>query len=174
MSDIQKIKIGEQEYTLKDGSAVAFDEAQELTDEQKTQARANIGAAAEGESAAMQTLTFTGAVDATYDGSEAVSVELPISGWGAGAMKNASLQVNGVASIPASAAKLCNALYIALCITSTAFVYTTIVPTSMLSGTMYIVLPDGYKLAITKTSSGQINIANVSTAAVFLHIYGLI
>lgn len=173
MSDIQKIKIGEQEYTLKDGSAVAFDEAQALTEEQKQQARANIGAAAEGESAAMQTLTFTGAVSATYDGTAAVSVEIPVSGWETSAM-TASLQVNGTVTIPASAAKRCNALYIALCMTSTASVYTTIVPTSMLSGAMYIVLPDGYKLAITKTASGQITIVNLSTSAVLLYIYGLV
>ena len=173
MSDIQKIKIGEQEYTLKDGSAVAFDEAQALTEEQKQQARENIGAAAEGESAAMQTLTFTGAVSATYDGSTAVSVKIPTSGWEA-VLKSAGVNANSYVAIPGSAAKLYHAFYIALCMTSTASVYTTIVPTSMLSGTMYIVLPDGYKLAITKHASGQLNIANTATSTVYLYVYGLV
>lgn len=173
MSDIQKIKIGEQEYTLKDGSAVAFDEAQVLTDEQKARARENIGAAAEGESTAMQTLTLTGAVSATYDGSAAVSVEIPVSGWET-CLKSSGVNANSYVAIPASAAKLYNAFYIALCVPSTSAVYTTIVPTSMLSGTMYIVLPDGYKLAITKLTSGQINIANTATSTVYLYIYGLV
>lgn len=173
MSDIQKIKIGEQEYTLKDGSAVAFDEAQALTEEQKQQARANIGAAAEGESAAMQTLTFTGAVSATYDGSAAVSVKIPPSGWET-CLKSSGVNANSYVAIPASAANLYNAFYIALCVPSTSAVYTTIVPTSMLSGTMYIVLPDGYKLAITKLTAGQLNIANTATSTVYLYVYGLV
>lgn len=173
MSDIQKIKIGEQEYTLKDGSAVAFDEAQALTEEQKQQARANIGAAAEGESAAMQTLTFTGAVSATYDGSTAVSVEIPTSGWET-CLKSTSVNANSYVAISASVATRFNAFYIALCVPSTSSVYTTIVPTSMLNGMMYIVLPDGYKLAITKLTGGQLNIANAATSTVYLYVYGLV
>lgn len=44
MSEIKKLKINGQEYTITDGGAVAFDEAQELNEEQKEQARENIGA----------------------------------------------------------------------------------------------------------------------------------
>lgn len=173
MSDIQKIKIGEQEYTLKDGSAVAFDEAQALTEEQKQQARANIGAAAEGESAAMQTLTLTGAVSATYDGSAAVSVKIPTSGWET-CLINSGVNGNAYVAIPASAANLYNAFYIALRVPSTSAVYTTIVPTAVLSGTIYVILPDDYKLAITKLTSGQVNIVNPFTAAVYLYVHGLV
>ena len=45
MSELKKLIINGQEYTITDGGAVAFDEPQTLTDEQKTQARKNIGAA---------------------------------------------------------------------------------------------------------------------------------
>lgn len=44
MSEIKKLKINGQEYTITDGGAVVFDEAQELNEEQKEQARENIGA----------------------------------------------------------------------------------------------------------------------------------
>lgn len=45
MSEVKKIIINGNEYTVSDGGAVAFDTAQVLTDEQKAQARKNIGAA---------------------------------------------------------------------------------------------------------------------------------
>lgn len=82
------------------GGNVAYDEAQELTDEQKAQARENIGAQPAGnyltevpkgyaktsdiptELKNPNALTFTGAVSATYDGSEAVTVEIPESSGG--------------------------------------------------------------------------------------------
>ena len=44
MSELKKLIINGQEYTITDSGAVAFDEAQTLTDEQKAQARENIGA----------------------------------------------------------------------------------------------------------------------------------
>lgn len=52
MKEINKIKIGDQVYTLADDGTVAFDAAQALTEEQKAQARQNIGAAAAGETGA--------------------------------------------------------------------------------------------------------------------------
>ena len=44
MSEIKKLKINGQEYTITDDGAVAFDKPQMLTEEQKQQARQNIGA----------------------------------------------------------------------------------------------------------------------------------
>lgn len=44
MSELKKLIINGQEYTITDSGAVAFDEPQTLTDEQKAQARENIGA----------------------------------------------------------------------------------------------------------------------------------
>lgn len=49
MSKIKKLVLNGTTYTISDENAVAFDAAQELTAQQQTQARANIGAAAVGE-----------------------------------------------------------------------------------------------------------------------------
>lgn len=52
MSKIKKLVLNGTTYTISDENAVAFDAAQELTAQQQTQARANIGAAAVGEGGA--------------------------------------------------------------------------------------------------------------------------
>lgn len=126
--------------------------------------------------ATMQPLTLTGAVSATYDGSEAVSVELPTSGW-ENYLSRASVQVNGATAIPATTANLFNAFYIAVYDGAASSIYTLTVPAAILSTVAYkYVLPDGYSLTITKNASGQITIVNTSTStsALLLHIFGLV